>query len=197
MSTLWLITDKGDLDARALVDGEVFGLRGRAHYSRQSPGARLFTRNGQNLVFMTPDHRAVWVTFRPTPGKAERADGLEGWECALFRNEGAWKMQRVKSRDLIREAVELSYSIWGRPGKDGIFTFIKPECVGKGREDHIAGYCYRRAGWKRVGAASDGKPRFRAPTPAVIRPFWTWTFKGDRGGVVRQELEGFAEALFA
>lgn len=71
----WLITDKGDPDARRLVDGELDDLNNVPHYSRQTVGARQFTRNGQNLVFLTADARAVWVTFRPTPGKAVRQDG--------------------------------------------------------------------------------------------------------------------------
>lgn len=110
----WLITDKGDPDARALVDGEV--TTGIPHYSRQSPGSRLFTRNGQNLVFITEDKLAVWVTFRPTPGKATRSDKLDAWECALFRNDGPYK-----SSVLIREAVLLSCAIWGGSAERRIY----------------------------------------------------------------------------
>lgn len=188
--THWLITDKGDPDARRLVDGESIGAS--PHYSRQTPGSRLFTRNGQNLVFMTDDLFAVWVTFRPTPGVAHRSDRLDAWECALFRNEGS-----IRSSDLIREAVELSISLWGPPPSDGIITFIKPSCVGKGNLFHVVGYCYRRAGWKRWGESSDGKPRFRAPTPKTIRPYQTWKWKGDRGGKLRQRLINEKGDLFA
>lgn len=89
----WEITDKGDPDALALVDGVTELIKGRSgfgkpHYSRQQPGTRFFTRNGQNLVFITPDKLAVWVTFRPTPGKAVRPDKRDAWECSMFRNEG-------------------------------------------------------------------------------------------------------------
>lgn len=181
--THWLITDKGDPDARRLVDGETTGSL--PHYSRQSPGSRLFTRNGQNLVFITDDLLAVWVTFRPTPGKAHRSDGLDARECALFRNEGP-----TKSSELIREAVELSIALWGVIPHDGMITFIKPECVGKGNLFHVAGYCYRRAGWKRWGSSSDGKPRLRAPLPKMIRSRIEWRWKGDRGGKLRQDISG-------
>lgn len=174
----WLITDKGDPAALALVDGESVG--GHPHYSRQSPGSRQFTRNGQNLVFITGDSLAVWVTFRPTPGKAKRTDGLEAWECALFRNEGP-----ILSSALIREAVLLSVALWGPIPKDGFITFVRPDKVKSG----LAGYCYRRAGWRRVGQAKDGKPLFRAPRPTSA-PHWSeWKFAIGRGGRLRRSLD--------
>jgi hypothetical protein len=180
--TSWLITDKGDPDARMLVDGE--SIEAAPHYSRQTPGARMFTRNGQNLVFITADARAVWVTFRPTPGKAKRQDGLDAWECALFRNET--KKPRLLSSDLIREAVELSRVLWGPFPADGFITFIKPSAV---RPKKDVGYCYLKAGWEEWGTASDGKPRFRAPLTDVPRPAEAWKWKGDRGGKLRREFE--------
>lgn len=148
----WLITDKGDPDARALVDGVSVGKA--PHYSRQTPGASLFTRNGQNLVFLLEDCLAVWVTFRPTPGKATRPDRLDAWECALFRNEG-----HVVSSELVREAHLLSAAIWGSIPMDGLITFVQPDRI----QSEIPGYCYRRAGWKHRGASSDGKPKLVAP----------------------------------
>lgn len=80
----WLITDKGDQDVRLLAD---------EHYTRQTPGALSFTRNGQNLVFVTPDLLAGWVTFRPTPGKAQRQDRCLG-VCA-FQEHWANKIVQV------------------------------------------------------------------------------------------------------
>jgi len=186
--TYWLITDKGDPDARRLVDGE--GFNGIPHYSRQSPGARLFTRNGQNLVFMTTDRRAVWVTFRPTPGKATRPDKLDCWECAMFRNESAFG-RLVLSSELIREAVELSCAIWGPFPRDGFITYVRPDRV----KSRNPGYCYLMAGWKRCGSSSDGKPRFDAPSPAVVRPWFAWSFKEDRGGLLRERLEGLTTMI--
>lgn len=176
----WLITDKGDPLARALVDGT--SVNKPPHYSRQTPGALQFTRNGQNLVFITADLLAVWVTFRPTPDKAVRADKLNAWECALFRNEGPHL-----SRELIREAHLLSAALWGVIPKDGLITFIKPDAVASS----IPGYCYRRAGWRRKGVSSDGKPRLHAPLLIGAVPSWKeWHWHGKRGGKLRQELAG-------
>ncbi len=176
---MWLITDKGDPDALALVDG--VSINAAPHYSRQQPGTRSFTRNGQNLVFITPDRLAVWVTFRPTPGKATRTDKLDAWENALFRNEGPYL-----SSDMIREAVALSYALWTPQPVDGFITYIKPGAT----KCEIPGYCYRRAGWRRWGSAADGKPRLRAPRPTAFWDWRHWSFKENRGGLLRERLLG-------
>lgn len=145
----WLRTHKGDRAGRALAD---------RHYTRQTPGAASFTRPGNNLVYVTDDERAVWVTQRPDPRtEAKRMDGLDAWECTIFRNEGAHR-----SSTLIRLATALTYDDWGAPPSDGLITFVDPAKVGS----EIPGYCFRRAGWKRVGESRDGKPMFRAPRPA-------------------------------
>jgi hypothetical protein len=167
----WTITDKGDQDVRALADG---------HYSRQTPGSRQFCRNGQNLVFVTADNTAAWVTFRPTPGKAKRQDNLDAWECSLFRNTGP-----ILSSDLVAEAVALSIALWGDPPRDGVITYVKPEAI----RSVNPGYCFKRAGWVTAGKARDGKPMLRAPIPDLV-PHWSfWSWKGERGGKLRRELE--------
>ncbi len=183
----WLITDKGDLDALALVDGVSYG--GKPHYSRQTPGARSFTRNGQNLVFITENKKAVWVTFRPTPGKAVRPDGLDCWECALFRNEHSGYM----SSELIKEAVALSYTLWTLRPSDGFITFIKPSAV----KSVNPGYCYKMAGWKSFGTSKDGKPRLRAPEYNESHALNEWSWHGLRGGKLRCELEGNVKTTLA
>lgn len=191
----WMITDKGDPWLLRLVDGwfvdrKILAKTGAPalyldpHYSRQNPGSKLCTRNGQNLVFMTADNLAAWVTFRPTPGKATRADKLDAWECALFRNEGQLGACHILSSLLIEEAVELSVSLWGPLPRDGFITFIKPECI----KSKNPGFSYKKAGWYRWGQSSDGKPRFRAPDVDRARHWSTWSFKGDRGGSLRETL---------
>lgn len=180
---LWLISDRGDQDVRRLIDGESFG-GGKPHYSRQSPGHPKFTRNGQNIVFVTPCLRAAWISFRPTPGKAERKDKLEAWECALFRNEGAGL-----SSDLIREATLLTYALWGHPPADGLITFVKPAAI----RSTNPGFCYLMAGWRRDGVSRKGLPRLRAPDWAdvalEIPRISEWQWRGARGGRLRDGLE--------
>lgn len=187
----WLITDKGDPAARRLVDGEWPDLDNKPHYSRQTPGSTFFTRNGQNLVFITADTRAVWVTFRPTPGKAVRADKLDAWECALFRNEGP-----LLSSELIGEAVRCSVALWGVVPKDGFITYVKPGAVRTSRLKRRGkdfqrppGYCYLKAGWTVVGQSRDGKPMLRAPAVTEVQDWRDWGWHGQRGGLLRRGLE--------
>lgn len=170
----WAITDKGDDRARALAED---------HYTRQTPGARSFTRNGQNLVFLTLDFLAVWVTFRPTPGKATRADGLDAWECALFRNTSPYK-----SSELIIDATLLSMALWGGMPEHGLITFVRPECV----KSVNPGYCYKKAGWRSWGCAADGKPRLLAPRYTAVPALSNWSWLEDRGGKLRRAIEGAA-----
>lgn len=167
----WLITDKGDQDARLLAD---------RHYSRRTPGSPQFCRNGQNLVFIADAADAVWVTFRPTPGKAIRQDGFDAWECSLFRNEGT-----SLSSQLIREAVRLTWALWGPAPSGGLITYVRPECVASG----LPGYCFLRAGWRHVGASADGKPMFRAPRLSHVPDWRLWSWKPGRGGVLRKRFE--------
>jgi hypothetical protein len=172
----WLITDKGDQDCRKLADH---------HYTRQTPGAPQFTRNGQNLVFITKDGKSVWVTFRPTPGKAVRMDKLDAWECALFRRTGG-----TLASELIQEAVLLSHALWGAAPKDGFITFVD---VNKTRPKENPGWCYIKAGWVQNGHDSKGRPRFIAPHIETW-PHWSeWKWKGDRGGKLRRELTSKGE----
>jgi hypothetical protein len=190
----WLITDKGDPQARSVVD------HGRGdeepHYSRQTPGASQWTRNGENLVFITADNLVVWCTHRPSPGKSTRQDGLDAWECTLFRN--CAPPGRYLSSDLIREATALTYAIWAGTyadalPADGLITFIKPEATARRRSKRASpGACYLHAGWEAWGNAKDGKPRLRAPRPQIPEaiPDWReWSFKPRHGGIVRERLE--------
>lgn len=76
----WLLADKGHPAALALAD---------RHYSRRKPGSLQFMPPGQTLVLVTPCARAVFGWWRPDPASGIRAmNGLDGWTCAIFRNEG-------------------------------------------------------------------------------------------------------------
>lgn len=167
--TPWMVTHKGDRACRALAD---------RHYSRQKPGTTSWTRNGQNLVLVLPDETAVWALHRPKPGKANRTDGRDAWECVIFRNESD-----LLSSRLIRQAVEVCRMLafgyfgcrgeierWGRVPKDGLVTYVDPSKVAT----EVPGWCFRCAGWRRVGYARDGKPLFRAPLPPPSEVALVW-----------------------
>lgn len=72
----WNLINKGDKRALALV------VR---HYTRQKPGSNQFCRPGKNLVLLTEDEKALWVTWH-----GNRDDDWDAWECILLRNEGEY-----------------------------------------------------------------------------------------------------------
>lgn len=163
--TPWMVTHKGDRAGRALAD---------RHYTRQKPGTSSWTRNGQNLVLITPDEQALWCIHRPKPGKSTRMDHLDAWECTMFRNEGG-----ALSSVLIRQAVEVCRMLalgefgcregvedWGEVPKDGLITYVNPAKV----KSEIPGFCFRRAGWRNVGSAKDGKLMLKAPLSYRLTP---------------------------
>lgn len=125
---LWELTNKGDQECRKLAD---------RHYTRQKIGSRQFTRPGKNLVLRTPVADAVWVTW-----SGIRDDGIQAWECTLFRNESPHL-----SSDLIREAIKVTLREWGTPPPDGIITYVNQSKV----RSSNPGFCFLKAGWTKDG----------------------------------------------
>jgi hypothetical protein len=145
----WQRVSHLDPRARAIAD---------RHYSRQTVGAREFTRPGNKIVLLCFDAAnrplALWVSQRPDPASGvARLDGLDAWDCAYFRNEGSL----VKASVLIREAVAITVGIWGPGGQegpvsvpaDGFVTTVNPHRVAPTmrRGEPTWGYCFQRAGW--------------------------------------------------
>lgn len=124
----WIVTHKGDRACRLLAD---------RHYSRQRVGALMFTRPGRNLVLRTPVGDAVWVTW-----SGIRDDGLQAWECTIFRNESS-----NLSSDMIRAAVTATIAEWGQPPPDGIITYVDKSKV----RSRNPGFCFLSAGFQRIG----------------------------------------------
>jgi hypothetical protein len=131
----WYAVSDGDPTARALFD---------RHYSRHhyQDGRRpkLFVGPGEKMVLMTTDGRALFV-WR----KFISADGQQGVNCAIFRNEGA-----VLSSELILEAEELARQRW--PG-ERFYTYVD----GRKVKSVNPGYCFKVAGWRLVGKTKVNK----------------------------------------
>lgn len=125
----WTLINKGDYRALALAD---------RHYTRQSPGSNQFCRPGRNLVLLTEDEKALWVTWHGI-----RDDGWDAWECTLFRNEG-----RYLSSHLIVLALGITRHLWGEPPSDGIITYVG---------EHLRGGCFHAAGFQKSGSSKSGK----------------------------------------
>jgi hypothetical protein len=127
--TAWLRVSTGDPAVRALRD---------RHYSTKKPGGRTVGPPGRRLAFRTVEGDAAWVTHWPDPRLA--LDGVDAWRCSLFRNESG-----RRASDLIREAMALTAAIWADRPCDGWLTYVEPGKL----TSEVAGYCFRRAGWRR------------------------------------------------
>lgn len=153
---LWEIAHRADRRCLELAD---------RHYSRQKIGTPQFVPPGRCLVLyaQTDTGRAVWVTSWPFAEYVKHA-WAGAWVCSIFRNEGAGL-----SSDLIRQAVSASRAYYGEPPPLGIITFVLPSAI----RSTNPGACYKAAGWKRVGAAKDGKPclqQLPATMPDALEP---------------------------
>lgn len=130
LSGPWIVARDGDATARTLF---------RRHYSyRPYADGRdpaLFVGPGEKLVLLTPDARAlfVWRRFRC-------ADGQDGVNCAVFRNEDSGQ----RSSDLIAAADALADARW--PGERH-YTFVNPRQI----QSSNPGWCFICAGWRRCG----------------------------------------------
>jgi len=116
------------------------------HYNRQKIGSPQFVPPGSCLVFVTADRRALWVSSLP---KAEFVK--HAWPGAiinsLFRREGG----PILASDLIRAAVAATRAEW-EPPPLGMVSFVDRSKV----RSTNPGYCYRMAGFKRVGRTKGG-----------------------------------------
>ncbi len=132
----WIVVNKGDIRARGLAD---------RHYSRQTKYAPQFTRPGNNLVLLSQDCSALWVTWKPADG-IKRMDGFDGYyECTIFRREG-----EGLASEMIKAAIEKTEGIWGKP--QGWITYIGDVDV----KSPNKGYCFKRAGFRLIGRNKKG-----------------------------------------
>ena len=141
---IWQLSHRADPVAVALAD---------RHYSRQKIGSPQFVPPGRCMVLFakTETGKAVWVTSWPFAEYVKHA-WAGAWVCSMFRNEGAGL-----SSELIRQAVAATRAFFGEPPALGIITFVLPKAI----RSSNPGACYQKAGWKRAGAAKDGKPCFQ------------------------------------
>ena len=136
----WLRVMKFDPRAARLAD---------RHYSRRKIGSPQFMPPGQTLVLLTPDADGVFGWWRPDPTSGIRAmNGLDGWTCTIFRNEGA----RLSS-GLILAAETMLVDSGRGCGPDGMLTYVFDAKV----RSVNPGACFKFAGWKVRGRSADGR----------------------------------------
>ena len=113
------------------------------HYSRRTIGSPQFAYSGRKLVLRDALGLALFVWIWPE--LSMRMDGQAGYNCAMFRNEST-----RRSSDVILEAEAAAVAKWG-PGR--AFTYVDPRKIAS----RNPGYCFKCAGWRRIGYAKDGK----------------------------------------
>lgn len=127
-------------------DGDAYGYEmARRHYSARNyrvQRQRLFVGPGRKLVLLSKcgDALFVWRAF-----KDDIQPPQEGFNCAIFRNEGS-----VRSSVLIREAVGVVFEVWG---KSRCYTLVNGERI----RSVNPGCCFKKAGWRKCGTSKGGK----------------------------------------
>lgn len=119
------------------------------HYSRRKIGSPQFMPPGQTVVLATEERNAVFGWWRPDPSSGLKAmNGLDGWTCTIFRNEGQW-LSSCLVLAAERALVATGLSI----GPDGMLTYVLDKRV----RSRNPGYCFKMAGWRAVGRSADGR----------------------------------------
>lgn len=134
MEPLWWLTKDGDRSCLALYERHYSAHRykdGRIRTQFVGPGEKvvLRTRNADALF--------VWRNFIDDSGQ-------DGINCAVFRNEGAYR-----SSDLIRQADAIADVLWPDCRH---YTYVAATKV----RSKNPGYCFLKAGWRRCGVTKGG-----------------------------------------
>jgi hypothetical protein len=137
MDPRWQLADSCNVSGRRLAD---------RHYSRQKPGTPRFVPPGRCLTLVLPDGGAVWATSWPFAEYVKHA-WAGAWVCSIFRNESPHL-----SSDLITEAVAITRWYWPNVPVLGMVTFVDAGKVASVNP----GYCYKQAGFRRVGYTKAG-----------------------------------------
>jgi hypothetical protein len=116
------------------------------HYNRQKVGTPQFVPPGRCIVLLGTDASALWVTSWPFAEYVKHA-WAGAWMNSLFRNEG----QHLSS-ELILQAVAVTRWRWPTPPAQGMITFVDSTKI----RSSNPGYCYLKAGFRRVGYTAGG-----------------------------------------
>lgn len=155
----WIDMLDGNAECRAIFD---------RHYSRyvyaDGRKPKLFVGPGEKMVLLDANGPGLFV-WR----KFKSADGQEGINCAIFRNE-----TQEKSSDMIRTAMGRAFERWP---VQRLFTYVDPAQVRPTmiRNHPSWGFCFVKAGWRFVGWTKKRKlmifewlPEWEIPLPAAV-----------------------------
>ena len=147
----WRLSHRFDPRALPLAD---------RHYNRQKPGSPQFVPPGRCLVLLTEDANALWVTSWPFAEYVRHA-WPGAWVNSLFRRESG-----LLASELIRQAVSVTRWKWPNIPDLGMVTFVD---AGKVRSTN-PGYCYRAAGFERVGKTKGGLVAYQMTPDRMPKP---------------------------
>jgi len=128
-----IVTNHFDTEMAMLAD---------RHYSRRTIGARQFLYSGRKLVIRNAEGTVLfgWIY----PDESMRMDAQSGYNCAIFHNES-----ERRSSEIILECEQLAFSKWG---SNRVYTYVDPRRI----KSPNPGYCFKCAGWQRVGQSKAG-----------------------------------------
>jgi uncharacterized protein YbdZ (MbtH family) len=135
----WLYAKDGDSHCLGIY---------RRHYSARrylTERQPLFVGPGKKLVLLSKSGRSLFV-WRQFINDCQPAQ--TGINCAVFRNEG--EPSGIQSSYLIKEAVEIVWSDWGR---HRLYTLVNAAKIASTNP----GYCFIAAGWSKAGTSKKGK----------------------------------------
>jgi hypothetical protein len=112
------------------------------HYSRQKPGTNQFVPPGTPLCLLGRNKDAGWVTLEQKPEYQDH-DWKGAWNNCFFLNDNSGEL----SSELIIQACAVTRYKWG-VNPNGIITMIDTKKV---KWKKHFGYCYRKAGFVKVG----------------------------------------------
>ena len=101
---------------------------------------KLFVGPGWKMVLITAEADALFV-WR----KFKSADGQQGVNCAVFRNES-----ERKSSDMILEAEKLAHKRWPQ---ERFYTYVNAKKI----KSTNPGFCFLQAGWRKIGITKVNK----------------------------------------
>lgn len=136
MPNRWNLSYRADPVAAKIAD---------RHYSRKKIGTPQFVPPGRCVVLISQTFDAYWVTSFPYAEYVKHA-WPGAWICSAFRNES-----KIRSSELILEAVAITRYIFGAPPDLGMLTFVNiektlPKAIWN-KSQYPWGRCFQKAGF--------------------------------------------------
>lgn len=125
----WVQIKDGDLRAIKIFNRHY----SKYHYKDGRKGNR-FVGPGERIVLLGKNNDALFV-WR----KFISADGQQGINCAIFRNES-----KILSSELLKQAEAIAKIKWPN---ERFFTYVNPRKI----KSVNPGYCFKVNGWVTIG----------------------------------------------